>query len=202
MKIIEDGRAPNPRRVRIFLAEKGIEMTYEQLDIMAEEHKTAAMTAHNPMQRIPVLILDDGTAISETISICRYFEALQPEPPLMGTTPLEKATIDMWLRRVEERFMLPVSQVLRHTNQRMALLEVPQVPEWGEVNRPKVEWVLDVLDKELAGREFIAGDRYSAADITAFVSTDFMKVIKVGIGERQNLRRWHDTVSARPSASA
>lgn len=202
MKIIEDGRAPNPRRVRIFLAEKGIDVEYEQLDIMAEDHKTEAFTDLNPMQRIPVLVLDDGTAISETISICRFFEALQPDPPLMGTTPVEKATIDMWLRRVEERLLMVVANVLRHTNPRMAVLESPQVPEWGEANRPRLTWMLDVLDKELANRDFIAGNEYSLADITALVGVDFMKVIKMEIGDRENLRRWHDRVSARPSASA
>lgn len=202
MKIIEDGRAPNPRRVRIFLAEKGIDMEYEQLDIMAEEHKSEAFAGLNPMQRIPVLILDDGTAISETIAICRYFEALKPEPCLMGTSPLEKAVIDMWQRRVEERLLMCVANVLRHTNPRMAVLETPQVPEWGEVNRPKVEWMLDVLDGELATRSYIAGDEYSLADISALVGVDFMRVIKVDIGARDNLRRWHDRVSARPSASA
>ena len=139
MKIIEDGRAPNPRRVRIFLAEKGIEMEYEQIDINAGEHRSEAFTALNPMQRIPVLVLDDGTAISETISICRYFEALQPEPSLFGTTPLEKATIDMWLRRAEEKLLGPVAHVLRHTNPRMAVLESPQVPEWGEAKTTAVE---------------------------------------------------------------
>lgn len=202
MKIIEDGRAPNPRRVRIFLAEKGIDIDYEQLDIMGSEHKSEAFTGLNPMQRVPVLILDDGTAISETISICRYFEALQPEPPLMGTSPLEIATIDMWLRRVEEKLLMTVSNVLRHTNPRMAVLEDPQVPEWGEANRPKASWMLDVLDGELATRNYIAGDQYSLADITTLVGVDFMKVIKMDMGARDNLRRWHDRVSARPSASA
>ena len=202
MKIIEDGRAPNPRRVRIFLAEKGIDIEYEQLDIMASEHKSEAFKGLNPMQRIPVLILDDGTAISETISICRYFEALQPEPALMGTSPVEKATIDMWLRRVEEKLLMPVANVLRHTNPRMAVLEDPQVPEWGEANRPKVSWMLDVLDGELGSRDYIAGNDYSLADITTLVAVDFMKVIKIDIGTRDNLRRWHDRVSARPSASA
>ncbi|MEM7428660.1 MAG: glutathione S-transferase [Pseudomonadota bacterium] len=202
MKIIEDKRAPNPRRVRVFLAEKGIEMTYEQLDINEGDHKTDAFTALNPMQRIPVLVLDDGTAISETISICRYFEAVQPDPPLFGTTALEKATIDMWLRRCEEKLMMPIAAVLRHGNPRMAHLEVPQVPEWAEANRPKVECMLDVLDAELATRDYIAGDAYSAADITALTGIDFMRIIKMSIGERPSLQGWHDRVSARPSAAA
>ena len=202
MKIIEDKRAPNPRRVRMFLAEKGIEIPHEQLDINEGDHKTDEFTALNPMQRIPVLILDDGTAISETISICRYFEAVQPEPPLFGTTPLEKATIDMWLRRCEEKLLMPVAQVLRHGNPRMAHLEIPQVPEWGEANRPKVEWMLHVLDRELASREYIAGDAYSAADITALTGIDFMRIIKMNIGERPSLQAWHDRVSSRSSAAA
>ena len=202
MKIIEDQRAPNPRRVRIFLAEKGIEVATEQLDIMKEEHKAAPLVALNPAQRIPILVLDDGEAISESIAICRYFEALHPEPPLMGSSPVEIARIEMWQRRVEFLLLMPIANVLRHTNPAMAVLEQPQVPEWGEVNRPKVESFLKFLNREMGTREFIAMNSYTVADITALVAVDFMRVIKMDLEEYQNLQRWHEAVSARPSAKA
>ena len=114
-KIIEDKRAPNPRRVRIFLAEKGIDVPTEQLDIMEEEHKAPDMAAMNLAQRIPILVLDDGDVVCESIAICRYFEALHPEPALMGTSPLEIAHIEMWQRRLEFLLLMPIANVLRHT---------------------------------------------------------------------------------------
>ena len=202
MKIIEDKRAPSPRRVRIFLAEKGIDIEYEQLNIMVEDHRSEEISGLNPIQRIPILVLDDGTAISETLAICRYFEVLQPDPPLMGQTPLDAAEIEMWQRRVEQKLLEPVAHTLRHTNPNMAVLEQPQVAQWGEANRVKVDWALDFLDDELAKRRFIAGDSYTIADITGLVAIDFMRVIKTAIGDRPNLQRWYKAVSSRPSAAA
>ena len=202
MKIIEDKIAPNPRRVRIFLAEKGIEVPFEQLDIMKEEHRSAEFTNLNLAQRIPVLVLDNGEVISESIAICRYFEALQPEPALMGTGPDEIGRIEMWQRRLEFLLLAPIANVLRHTNPAMAALEQPQVAEWGEVNRPKVTAFLEILDNELAGRAFMAGDAFSVADITALVAVDFMRVIRMKLDGYENLQRWHGEVSARPSAKA
>ncbi|MGI9372641.1 MAG: glutathione S-transferase family protein [Hyphomicrobiales bacterium] len=202
MKIIEDKRAPNPRRVRIFLAEKNIEVACEQLDIMREEHHSDAIKSLNPMQRIPILVLDDGEVISESIAICRYFEALHPTPALMGSTPLEIARIEMWQRRVELLLLQSIAHVLRHTNEAMAALEHPQVPEWGEVNRPKVVNMLKFLNTDMETREFVAGDTYSVADITALVAIDFMRVIKLNLDGLENLQRWHASVSARPSAKA
>ncbi|MGI9484260.1 MAG: glutathione S-transferase family protein [Hyphomicrobiales bacterium] len=202
MKIIEDKRAPNPRRVRIFLAEKGIDVPTEQLDIMKEEHKAPDMVSMNLAQRIPILVLDDSDVICESIAICRYFEALHPEPSLMGTTPLEIARIEMWQRRLEFLLLMPIANVLRHTNPAMAVLEAPQVPEWGEVNRPKVVSFLELLDKELETREFMASDAYTVADITALVAVDFMRVIKMNLEDCANLQRWHEAVSSRPSARA
>jgi glutathione S-transferase len=203
MKIIEMRSAPNPRRVRIFLAEKGIEMTFEQVDIGKGEHKLPGFAELNPMRRVPVLVLDDGTTIAESIAICRYFECVQPEPALFGRTPVEKATTEMWNRRIEHSFWFHVQQVFRHLHPAMAELEVPQVPAWAEANRPRVYETLCFLDKELATRPFIAGEDYSIADITALVTVDFMKPARLARPpELTNLARWHDAVSSRPSAKA
>lgn len=203
MKIIEQARAPNPRRVRIFLAEKGIEVASEPIDMMAKETKTVAFAALNPLQQIPVLVLDDGTAISESIAICRYFEETHPEPALMGRTPLEKATIEMWQRRMELALLAPVAQVFRHSHPAMAAIEVPQVAAWAEVNKPRAAETLRMLDRELATRAFIAGDGYSVADITALVAIDFMKPAKLARPDGlDNLARWYGEVSTRPSAAA
>ena len=203
MKIIQTRQAPNPRRVRVFLAEKGIEVPYEEVDLMKGDLKTADFTKLNSFQRVPVLVLDDGTAISETMAICRYFEAAKPSPALLGTGPLQSATIEMWNRRMELNLMLPVSQAFRHLHPAMAHLEVPQVSAWGEANKPRALEVLSILDRELGGRRFVAGDDYSVADITALIAVDFMKPARI---ERPqglaNLDRWHREVSSRPSASA
>jgi glutathione S-transferase len=203
MKLYDSGRAPNPRRTRIFLAEKGISVPTEQVDMMAMQHKTPEYTAINPLQRMPALVLDDGTIITESIAICRYFEAVQPEPPLFGVGAKEIAQVEMWNRRCEINFLANVANVFRHLHPAMKELEVPQVPEWGEANKPRVTWFLELLDDELAARKFIAGDRFSVADITALVAYDFMKPAKLSVPENfGNIRRWHAEVSARPSAKA
>jgi glutathione S-transferase len=203
MKLYDGGKAPNPRRTRIFLAEKGITVPTEQVDIMALDHKTPEFSAKNPMQRVPVLVLDDGTCISESIAICRYFEALRPEPPLFGQGALEAAMVEMWNRRAELNFLFIVAHAFRHLHPVMKDLEVPQVPEWGEANKPRAVDFLRIVDRELADREFIAGDRYTVADITALVGYDFLKVAKIAVPEElSHVRRWHAAVSARPSAGA
>jgi glutathione S-transferase len=203
MKLYDTKTAPNPRRTRIFLAEKGIELPIEQVDLMAKQHLTPDYTAHNPLQRVPCLVLDDGTAISESIAICRYFEALQPEPPLFGVGAKDMAIVEMWNRRCELSLFFPVAHVFRHTHPAMRELEVPQVPEWAEANRPRVIEFVRMLDKELADRPFVAGERYTVADITALCAVDFMKPARVPMPEDvPNLKRWHAEVSARPSARA
>lgn len=203
MKIIEESRAPNPRRVRVFLAEKGIAVPFEQVDIMKLEHRAPGFGEHNPMQQVPVLLLDDGTSLSESVAICRYFEELHPEPPLMGRSPLEKATIEMWNRRMELGLLFPVAQCVRHIHPAMAVLEQPQVKEWGEANRPKVMRMLQLLDAELAKRTYIAGDSYTIADITALTAIDFMKLARIQRpADLANLDRWYRGVSGRPSAAA
>lgn len=203
MKLYDSGRAPNPRRVRIFLAEKGISVPLVAVDLGKMEQRAEAFTRLNPRQRVPVLELDDGTVITETIAICRYFEALQPEPNLFGRTPLEQAQVEMWQRRVELDLLFPIMMVLRHTNPGMAQMEVPQVPEWGEANKPKVLAFLDFLNDELADRAYVAGNRFTVADITALVAVDFMRVIRTEVpATHTHLLRWRDVVSERPSAKA
>jgi glutathione S-transferase len=200
MKLFDGGRAPNPRRVTIFLAEKGVEIETVPVDMGALGHKGEEVTRRNPLQRLPVLELDDGTVLTESIAICRYIEGLHPEPNLFGRDNLEQATIEMWNRRMEHNLMAAVTAVFRHTHPAMKDWEVPQVPEWGESNRGRAIDFLRFLDGELAGREYIAGDRFTVADITAMVSVSFMKPAKIEVpAELANFRRWHDAVSARPS---
>jgi glutathione S-transferase len=203
MKLYDGARAPNPRRVRVFLAEKGISVPTEPVDLGTMAHKSPAYTAVNPLQRVPALVLDDGTVLTESIAICRYFEGLQPDPPLFGRAGLEAAVIEMWNRRVELHLYFPVSQVFRHLHPAMKELEVPQVAAWGEANRPRVLDFLSLLNNELAHRTFIAGDAYSVADISGLVAVDFMRPAKLSVPEDfAHLRRWHAAVSARPSAAA
>jgi glutathione S-transferase len=203
MKLYDGGRAPNPRRVRVFLAEKGITVPLEPVDLGALAQRSPGYAAINPLQRVPALELDDGTVITESIAICRYFEALNPEPPLFGQGALEMAIIEMWNRRLELHLLFPVSHVLRHTHPAMAKMEIPQVPAWAEANKPRIEEFLGIFDGALAQRPFAAGDRFSVADITGMIAIDFMKPAKLTVPEAcANVRRWHAAVAARPSAGA
>ena len=203
MKLYDGGRAANPRRVRIFLAEKGISVPLEPVDIATKQHRTEFFAAINPMQRLPALELDDGTVIAELIAICRYFEGLHPEPPLFGRGALECALVEMWNRRAELNLLGPVTTVFQHLHPFMKPLVDPQVPDWGEANKPRVFEFLRLLDRELAGRPYLAGENFTVADITALVAVDFMKVSKLAVPpELGQVRRWHEQVSARPSAKA
>src|SRR3569833_2847540 len=161
MKLYDSKMAPIPRRVRIFLAEKGIEVPTEQVDMMARQHLTPEYATINPLQRMPALVLDDGTVISESIAICRYFEALRPQPALFGTGPTEIAVVEMWNRRCELNLLSAVAHVFRHTHPSMKEREVPQVPAWAEANRPRVIDFLRILDAELGKHPFVAGERYT-----------------------------------------
>ncbi len=203
MRIIETRTAPNPRRVRIFLAEKGISLRFEELDLMQSELKTPEFAAQNPMQRVPVLVLDDGTCIAESVAICRYFEELQPEPALFGRSPLGRASVEMWNRRMEMGLFNAVTHAFRHLHPKMSHLEVPQVAEWGDANKAKaLEWLI-FLNNQLGESQFVAGPDYSIADITALVAVDFTKPARVDIPPGlDNLARWRAEVSARPSAAA
>ncbi len=203
MKLYDGGRAPNPRRVRIFLAEKGIKVPTEQVDLGALQQRSEDYTAINPLQRVPALLLDDGTVIAESIAICRYFEALKPEPPLFGRGALDSALVEMWNRRAELHLLFPVSSVFQHLHPAMKQMIQPQVPDWGEANKPRVFWFLKLLDRELKERPYVAGASYTVADITALVAVDFMRVSKLAVpDDLGNVRRWHEAVSARPSAAA
>jgi glutathione S-transferase len=203
MKLYDAGRAPNPRRVRIFLAEKGVEVPVVPVDIGRLEHRTPAFEALNPVMRTPVLELDDGTVISESIAICRYFDEIYPEPPLFGTGAVGRARVEMWQRRLEFGLLGTVAAVFRHLHPAMAEMEVPQVAVWGEANKPKVMEFLQLLDRHLADHAFVCGDAYTVADITGLVAIDFMKPSKLTVpDEMKNVRRWHGEIAARPSARA
>ena len=203
MKLYDYLRAPNARRVRIYLAEKGITVPAEAVDLAAMQQKSGNYTAINPMQRVPTLVLDDGTVIAESMAICRYFEALNPSPPLFGTGAADVAMVEMWSRFAEFYLFLPVAQVFRHLHPGMATTEVPQVAAWGEANKPRVEAFLPILDRQLARGPFLCGACYSVADITALVAIDFMKPAKLAVGPKYgNIVKWHALVSARPSAKA
>jgi glutathione S-transferase len=203
MKLHDGGRAPNPRRVRVFLAEKGIQVPIERVDLGALQHKSAAFAEINPLQRVPVLVLDDGTKIAESIAICRYFEELYPDPPLFGRGAREVAQVEMWNRRLELNLLFPVAHVFRNTHPAMKEMEVPQVPAWAEANKPRIAEFLHILDRQLQEQPFAAGDGYTVADITGLVAVDFMKPARLAIPQEcGHLRRWHAAVSARPSASA
>lgn len=203
MKLFDGGRAPNPRRVRVFLAEKGISVPLVPIDMGALEHRQDAVSSRNPLRRLPVLELDDGTVITESIAICRYFEELHPETALFGQGAVGKALVEMWQRRMELNFMACVAAAFRHIHPAMKDWEVPQVPEWGAANKPKAIEFLHFLDRELADREFAAGDAYSIADITGLIAVDFMKPARIEMPQEcTNALRWYRAVSSRPSASA
>ena len=202
MKLYEAAPAPNCRRVRIFLAEKGIEVPIEAVDIVKAENRQAPYLSKNPMGGVPMLELDDGTCLAESVAICRYFEELQPDPPLMGTDPQDRAVVEMWQRRMELELALPIMSVFRHGHEFFAG-RIEQVADFAESSRRHAQQRMEWLDGELAARDYIAGDRYTIADITALIGIDFGKVSGIRIPEElQNLQRWHQAVSSRPSAQA
>lgn len=193
--------APNPRRVRVFLAEKGITLPVEQVDIMAGE-QFAGHAARVGSHHVPALRLSDGRWLTESVAICRYLEALWPEPNLMGADPLEVAEIEMWTRRVEFQLLTPIAAVLRHGNPKMAVME-DQCPEWAEANRPRVAAALAWLDGRLAASAFVAGERFTIADITALVAVDFLRATRMAVPEECHaLATWRAGLAARPSLTA
>lgn len=203
MKLYDSPVAPNPRRVRIFLAEKGISVAKENVDLGKLEHRTDEFSAINPLRRIPALVLDSGEILTESVAICRYFEEIQPDPPLFGTGALGKARVEMWQRRSELEFFNFVALAFRHSHPAMRELEQPQIAELAEVSRPRALAFLRFLDSELAKRPFVAGEAYSIADITTLVAADFCKVARIAPPpELVHFARWRAEVSARPSASA
>lgn len=203
MKFYDTPGAPNPRRVRMFLAEKGISIPSIAIDLGKLEQKSEAYTAINPRQRTPALELDDGSVLCESMAICRYVEALHPEPNLFGRTPAEIGEIEMWSRRLELHLLFTVASAFRHLHPAMAQMEVPQVKEWGELNRARIVDELTVLDRHLGGRDYVAAGRFTVADITGLVAVDFVRPTRVPIPEElTNIARWRAAISARPSAQA
>jgi glutathione S-transferase len=202
MKIYDTKTAPSPRRVRIFLAEKDIPMEYVQVDLQNGENISPQMRQKNPMGKIPILELEDGTCISEGASICLYFEELYPNINLLGEGALEKASIDMWHRQVELYFFGQVGMCFQHTTGYFKDRMTP-VKEYGEVAGKNAADFLNVLEKRLSESEFIAADRFTIADITAMCAIDFARVVNIKMTDEQtNLKRWYKAVSSRPSAKA
>lgn len=203
MKLYDYKAAPNPRRVRIYMAEKGIDIPLIPVDIMKREQKSPDFLAKNPLGSLPVLELADGTCISESVAICRYLEALYPEPPLFGRTAAEKARIEMWLRRIELNLMVPVGMVWAHGHPLTARL-LKQIPEAAEQNRKRVHLAYKLLNEQLSGAAFIAGPDYTVADAVLLATLDFANGL-VGVPYEScltHLKRWHGEVLARPSAAA
>jgi glutathione S-transferase len=203
MKIYDFALAPNPRRVRIFLAEKGIDILYEQVDIGTGQNREAWFIEKNPIGSLPVLEFDDGTYLAESVAICRYFEMTYPNPPLMGVDPRDCAFVEMWNRRMELEVFHPIARTLQHTHP-FFKDRLQQVPEYGDTQREHAIKRLEWLDSILAQRPFVAGERYTIADITALVGLD----IGAALGGFQipdnvkHVRRWHEAVSSRASAKA
>ncbi len=193
----------SPRRLAIYLEEKGIDIPFVDVNLFEGEHRAPEFLARNPIALVPVLELDDGTCISETMTIARYLEELHPEPPFLGRDPLERATLDMWQRRVEFGFYTQIRAYFRQTSPYAKVLEPVQVPEWGEVNKGYAEDSLRVLDRQLASNEFIAGPCFSWADITVVSSLQGTAMTGFAIpADCKNVVRWFEVASGRPSVVA
>lgn len=203
MKIYETSTAPNARRVRIFLAEKGIldKVVFEQVDIQAGDNIQANFIKKNPLAKIPVLEFDNGDFLSESVAICRYFEALYPEVRLMGDTPLQQANIEMWQRRCEIYFLNLVGMGFQHSTGYFKDRMTPNA-QWGMDCIKQANAFYAILEEQLALNPFVAGDAYSIADITALVAVDFARVIKLKIPkEMKNLNKWYESMCLRDSIS-
>ena len=205
MRLFTSPRAPNPRRVLMFLHEKGITgIDFVPVDLNAGEHKAAAYRAKVPVARVPALELDDGRCLSETRAICTYLEGLHPAPNLMGEGFDERAFIEMHDRRVEWYWLLPIANCVRHTHPGLAALEQPQFPDFGRSQGQKVRESARWLDEALARQPWVAGERFTIADITAFCALEFARLMKFSAGAEgfAALQAWRDRVAARPSAQA
>jgi glutathione S-transferase len=203
MKLYNHSVAPNPRRVRIFAAEKGIDLTLEDVDILAGQSRTPEFLAKNSSGAVPVLELDDGSHLSESVAICRYLEGLHPEPNLLGRDLREQAEIERWNRRMELELFAAIGRTVQNTCP-IFQGRFKQFPEYGEAQRTVVYQRLERMDRELNGQQFVAGDHFTIADITALVAIDIggrLADIKIA-SELANLTRWYNAVSRRPSAMA
>jgi glutathione S-transferase len=203
VKLFDLPPSPNARRVRIFIAEKGLEIPIVPVNMMTGENQSEDYLAKNSLGKMPLLELDDGTCIAESAAICRYLEEMNPNPPLMGRNPLEKALVEMWHRRMELEFLIPMITIFLHTGEmwKDRVTQIPQVAETGILNvKERMEW----LDKELDGKEFITGEDYTVADIAAQCAFVMGKAaLGLRIAEDQlNLSNWFTRVSSRPTARA
>ncbi|MDQ2893340.1 MAG: glutathione S-transferase [Pseudomonadota bacterium] len=203
MKLYQSKRAPNPRRVRWFMAEKGIEdIEIVEVDIFGGDHRTPDYIGMAGLPTVPALELDDGTGITESIAICRYLEHLYPEPNMFGTTALETAVIEMWTRRAEMMVATPLMLTVRHSHPALAAIE-NQVPEIAETQRASAERGMKMLDQRLGQSEFIAAYRTTMADIVAFTAIDFARMVKFRpADDLRHVARWMDAMRARTAASA
>jgi glutathione S-transferase len=203
MLLYHDPAAPNPRRVRIFAAEKGIPLETIEVSIAAGANLKPEFRVKNPLRLLPVLELDDGRVLRETMAICRYFEELNPEPNLFGTDAWERAQVEMWNRHAEFELLFPIAQTFRNTH---AFWQgrIKQAPEFGAIMKEVAIDRFGWLDYELSSRPYLAGDRFTVADITALCAIDFGKIsdIRIQADTQPNLKRWYDAVRARPSAKA
>jgi glutathione S-transferase len=203
MKLYNHSLAPNPRRVRIFAAEKGINLTLEDVDILAGQSRTPEFLAKNTSGGVPVLELDDGSHLSESVAICRYLEGLHPEPNLLGRDLREQADIERWNRRMELELFAAIGRTVQNISP-IFQGRFKQFPEYGEAQRAVVYQRLERMDRELNGHQFVAGERFTIADITALVAIDIggrLADIKIA-PELAHLTRWHNAVSKRASANA
>ena len=200
----EDNPAPNPRKVRIFLAEKGLSVPMERVRMMRREHKAPEFLKKNSLGQVPVLELDDGTCLSESIAICRYLEELNPTRPLFGRNAFERAQTEMWIRRAEFRLWNPMGQVWINADPRTAAVNPNQFKDYGEHSKKVVANAMRWIDRELDdGREFLVDSYFSMADIVLLCGVDFAKFVNMDMPEdAAHLKAWHARVSARPSASA
>jgi glutathione S-transferase len=203
MKLYDTPRAPNPRRVRWLMAEKGInDIEIINLDLFKGEHRADDYLARAGIAHVPALQLDDGTVITESLAICRYLESLYPEPNMFGRDAREAAVIEMWTRRAEMLVGNPLMLAVRHGHPALAALET-QVPEVAANNRASAERALALFDRQLADHKFIAGDRITMADIVMAIGFDFARMVKFAVPEDlHNLNRWRAEVMAREAAKA
>jgi glutathione S-transferase len=202
MLLYHDLRAPNPRRVRVFLAEKALAYETIEVTIATEENRAPTYLAKHPLGLLPILELEDGRLLRESMAICRYLEEQHPEPNLFGADAWERATIEQWNRHAELEMLLPVQQAFRNTHA-FWNGRIKQAPEFGAISKEIALERLAWFDAELGKRRFAAGDRFTVADITLVCAIDFGRVSDIRISDAHpNLRRWHAEVSARPSYKA
>jgi glutathione S-transferase len=195
--------APNPRRVRMYLAEKGLAPPYADVDLLTRQHKAPDFVAKNSLGQVPTLVLDDGTVITESVAICRYFEALHPDPPLFGTTPVEQANVEMWIRRIELQLMNPIGLFWVNAHPLTAGLGAQKHKDFGEAQKRRTVDRMRWLDREIAGREFMAGAAFSMADIIAESAIDFAKFTGIPLPEdAAALAAWRARMKQRPSFRA